>query len=47
MIYKFTYWYNDRLLKHTCRTVKEADTFFQLLLAIKCQSVRIESIKIS
>lgn len=45
MIYKFTYYYNNKLMVHTCRTEKEANIFFDILMAIKCQSIRIDTFK--
>lgn len=43
MIYKFTYYYNNKLLIHTCKTLKEADYFFNLLLSLRCNSIRIDT----
>ena len=44
MLYKFTYYFNNKLLHHTCRNSKEADFFFNLLLSLGCYSIRVDTI---
>ena len=41
MIYKITYRYANNMYTHTCYSLREADTFFDILLAIKCDYIKI------
>ena len=43
MIYKFTYSFNNNHCVHTCTSIKEANTFFDILLALKCEYIRINT----
>lgn len=33
MIYKFTYYFNDKIYYKTCTTQREADVFFNILVS--------------
>lgn len=41
MLYKFTYFYNGRNMVHLCSTIREADVFFEILLALKCEYIKV------
>ena len=41
MLYKFTYFYQGKHMIHTCSTTREADVFFDILLALKCEYIKV------
>ena len=41
MIYKITYQFNGKTLSHISMSVRETDVFLDILLALKCDYIKI------
>lgn len=41
MLYKFTYAYKNKILTKVCTTTKEADMFFNILISLNVDYIRV------